>query len=1035
MNGRIKKNKLHLCIVIILCICLINLGQGMGFRSNVFAETTSGSTAESAEASGDTATSSTSESAASATSGSSAESSSDTGRTEADKLEQLSGKTAGVTTGTPQDQLVREQIKDAKIQYFNNVTDLGLALKTHKVDYITVSTVNYQGLAKEYPEFGYLNVTLATYKVSTIFAKTEKGETLRKELNEYIAKIKGNGVLEELQDFWLVKQDVRAVDIPKSGKNGVIKMATPNTFYPFSYMQNDKNVGFDIEVIAGFCREYGYGLNIDNAEFSGALSGIMTKKYDLAAGQISWTAERAKSVLYSDSYYTQLLVPVVNSAEYNSPDLVTSDDSSSDAASGGNSSGDQTGNGSVWNSIRRTIVDEDRWISILNGLLVTLVITFGGFLLANLLGALLAVMALSKSRVKQRIAGAYSSLMQGLPMVVILLILYYIIFAHSSISNVVVAVIAFGLVFAAYLAQLFEGGIRGVAKGQWEAALAMGLSKRQAFRGIIFPQAVRTMLPGYFSNLISLMKGTAVVGYIAVTDLTKVGDIIRSSTYEAIVPLLTIALIYFVMACVLLAVMNGIRKRLVARKPRRMHKRCVQSCNEKSFVATDNSKQVSQPASTPQDVEDGKQSNGIPLNNAVSQTQDIKSSDKASNLQDVVQSSGSNHHEGSVQPAEAESRISVLTKSTDKNPDEDSPIISIRHLSKAYGNVVPLRDIDVDIHRGEVISIIGPSGTGKSTLLRCLNRLEEPTSGTVLVDGVDVGAKDCDLRRMRQKMGMVFQSFNLFHHLNVIDNIMYGPLRILGLPEDEAYERGMKLLRTVGLEDKELSYPDELSGGQVQRIAIARTLAMEPEIILFDEPTSALDPTMVGEVVAVIKRLAQEGLTMLIVTHEMRLARSVSSRIFYLDQGIVYEDGTPDQIFYHPEKERTRRFINGLDGIRKTFRKSTLDYLGFLTEINEFALRKMFTPKLLYRVQAVIEEIYLQTMLPVLDNQTDVLFTLDYSDKKNLCEIQFRWSASPINPLPDMDEISRKLAEHAAKDIGYRYTEDGCNEIYITIEE
>ncbi len=361
-------------------------------------------------------------------------------------------------------------------------------------------------------------------------------------------------------------------------------------------------------------------------------------------------------------------------------------------------------------------------------------------------------------------------------------------------------------------------------------------------------------------------------------------------------------------------------------------------------------------------------------------------------------------------------------------------MISIKHLRKEYANVTPLKDVNAEIHKGEVISIIGPSGTGKSTLLRCINRLEEPTSGTIVVNGTDMGAKDCRLNLIRQKMGMVFQSFNLYNHMNIIENIMYAPIKLLGLSKEEAHERGMKLLRTVGLADKELNYPDELSGGQKQRVAIARTLAMEPDIILFDEPTSALDPTMVGEVLAVIRRLAQEGMTMLIVTHEMRLAKTVSTRIFYMDQGIIYEDGTPDQIFNHPQKERTRRFINGLDGFRKSFYRDKLDYLGFISEIEEFALKKMFSAKMLYQTEAALEEIYLQTILPVLDEKTEMNFALEYSEKKNTCELCFRWKAAEVNPLEGMDDISRSLAEHAAKNIEYHYTDDGCNEINVLIE-
>lgn len=361
-------------------------------------------------------------------------------------------------------------------------------------------------------------------------------------------------------------------------------------------------------------------------------------------------------------------------------------------------------------------------------------------------------------------------------------------------------------------------------------------------------------------------------------------------------------------------------------------------------------------------------------------------------------------------------------------------MISIQHLHKSYGDFTPLKDVNAEIRKGDVISIIGPSGAGKSTLLRCLNRLEEPTFGTILVNGIDIGAKDCRLNLVRQKMGMVFQNFNLFQHMNVIENIMYAPMKLRGMSREEAYEQGMRLLRTVGLADKEKSYPDELSGGQKQRIAIARTLAMDPEIILFDEPTSALDPTMVGEVLAVIRRLAGEGMTMLIVTHEMRFAENVSNRVFYLDEGIIYEEGTPDQIFHHPQKERTRHFINGLDGFRRTFCKEKLDYLGLISDVETFAMSKMLAPRFLHRLEAVMEEVYLQTMLPLLGQQTKVHFVLEYADRQETCSLRFCWEDAPVNPLLNMDELSRKLAEYAAQDITYRYTEEEGNVVSITVQ-
>ena len=236
-------------------------------------------------------------------------------------------------------------------------------------------------------------------------------------------------------------------------------------------------------------------------------------------------------------------------------------------------------------------------------------------------------------------------------------------------------------------------------------------------------------------------------------------------------------------------------------------------------------------------------------------------------------------------------------------------LIEIRNLKKEYDNAVPLRGINADIEEGEVISIIGPSGTGKSTLLRCINRLETPTSGTVTVDGVNVCDPSADLPKVRRIMGMVFQSFNLFPHKMAVENIMIPQQSLLGKSPQDAYSEAMEQLARVGLADKARHYPDELSGGQKQRVAIARALAMHPKILLFDEPTSALDPTMVSEVLSVIRDLAGTGLTMLIVTHEMRLAKNVSDRIFFMNEGEICEEGPPEQIFENPLREATRNFI------------------------------------------------------------------------------------------------------------------------------
>lgn len=503
---------------------------------------------------------------ASATSTSSASQSSSS---DSSALDALAGKTAGVMTGTPQDSIIKAAVKNANIQYFSTASDMALALQTGKIDFYTLSTVNFYNMAEKYPDFGYINKPLTTFNVGTIFPKTENGDSLRSKLNEYIAKLKKTHELDKLQKYWLFPNNWENVDIPESGENGTLQMATPNTLIPFSFMLHDKNAGFDIAIIAGFCKQYGYGLHIENTDFAGVLSGISTGKYDLAAGQISWTAERAESVNFSDFYYEQQMVAIVNTKNTNIPGIVKADnnnkssaDTSGSKAASADSSQTTSGSSSLIESIKKTFIEDSRWISILQGLLTTLIITAGGFILANLLGALFCAMSMSRSRLLRAISVIYSSLMQGLPIVVILMLLYYVVFAHSRISNIAVAVAGFGLVFGAYMAQLFKENISGVDKGQWEAALAVGFTKRQAFLDIVFPQAIRTMLPGYFRNLINLMKGTAVVGYIAITDLTRVGDIIRSNTYEAIVPLVAIAVIYFLIAVLLFIIMNLIQKKL-----------------------------------------------------------------------------------------------------------------------------------------------------------------------------------------------------------------------------------------------------------------------------------------------------------------------------------------------------------------------------------------------------------------------------------------------------------------------------------------
>ena len=236
--------------------------------------------------------------------------------------------------------------------------------------------------------------------------------------------------------------------------------------------------------------------------------------------------------------------------------------------------------------------------------------------------------------------------------------------------------------------------------------------------------------------------------------------------------------------------------------------------------------------------------------------------------------------------------------------------IHVSHLRKDFGDLVVLKDINTEIYEGEVVVIIGPSGSGKSTFLRCLNKLEEVTGGTIVVDDVNIVSHKVDINKVRERIGMVFQHFNLFQNLNVIDNLTLAPVELKKASKEEARSRAMKMLDRVGLKDKAEAYPSQLSGGQKQRVAIARALCMEPDIMLFDEPTSALDPEMVGEVLQVMKQLAADGMTMVIVTHEMGFAREVSDRVMFMDGGYIVEEGTPQEVILNPKEERTKDFLD-----------------------------------------------------------------------------------------------------------------------------
>ncbi|MDD4817455.1 MAG: amino acid ABC transporter ATP-binding protein [Victivallaceae bacterium] len=362
-------------------------------------------------------------------------------------------------------------------------------------------------------------------------------------------------------------------------------------------------------------------------------------------------------------------------------------------------------------------------------------------------------------------------------------------------------------------------------------------------------------------------------------------------------------------------------------------------------------------------------------------------------------------------------------------------MIQVRHLYKEFDGTAVLNDVNAEIQKGEIISVIGPSGTGKSTFLRCLNLLERPTGGKIQVDGVDILAPGADVSKLRMKMGMVFQQFNLFPHLTVIENIMLAPRSLLKQSPADARKRARELLELVGLINKENALPGELSGGQQQRVAIARALAMNPEIILFDEPTSALDPTMVNEVLSVIRNLAKTGITMVIVTHEMRFARDVSTRVFYMDEGVIYEAGTPAGIFDAPKRAKTAAFIHQQGLFVSELAKKEFDLYHFQAEVELFAERCRLPARQLHYLQLLSEELLMNILFP---RTGRIRVEIGISEETGKVDFHAIWSGNPENPLDADDEpgeMARIIIRKRCSEIDFFINSEKLNELHLEMQQ
>ena len=374
----------------------------------------------------------------------------------------------------------------------------------------------------------------------------------------------------------------------------------------------------------------------------------------------------------------------------------------------------------------------------------------------------------------------------------------------------------------------------------------------------------------------------------------------------------------------------------------------------------------------------------------------------------------------------------------------------IENITKKFANgVTPIQNLCAEIRKGDVISLIGPSGTGKSTLLRCLNMLDPPTSGDIFYQDEKITEKGYDVTRLRQKVGMVFQSFNLFSHLTAIENLMMPQEKLLHRTRQEAYDKGMKLLAQVGLSDRSLQYPGQLSGGQKQRVAIARAMAMDPEVLLLDEPTSALDPTMVDEVNEVIGNLASSGMTILIVTHDMAFARAISNRVFFMDEGIVYEAGSPEEIFENPQKPKTIQFIKKLYLIEEEIDRRNYDFSALTKKIYELMLQMKTFGSIWNNAVLLLEELIRNVLFSLLEDplhihlrmeckKQSIVMRIDYGGKKlDLASLISEKARSTFDPdQEDLLYIPARVICAYAKELSYTWQEsEKRNALTVLIDE
>ena len=465
-------------------------------------------------------------------------------------LAELAGKRIGVQQGTYFDVLAAEAIPDIEVQYYMSLADEWTALKSDKIDAFVGEVPSLLVMKRQEDAMTWIEDALEECEYGYVFPKTEEGEKLNQQFSEYIRKIKQDGTMEELEDIWFGEDESRQVIEDVSAlpaTNGTLRFATEGQFAPFNYIKDGQITGFEVDIAARFCKEYGYGLDLEMMDFDGILPAVQSGKSDFAGAAITITEERKESVLFSEPYYTSRSVLVVLKE----------------------SGGAHSFLDSIQDSFEKTFLREGRYKLFLSGILTTLLITVLAILFGTALGFVAYMACRNGSRIANGIARFLVWLVQGMPVVVLLMILYYILFGKSDISGTAVSVIAFTLVFGSAVFGMLKSGVGAVDAGQTEAAYALGYGNLRTFFRVILPQAIPHFLPAYQGEVVSLIKATAVVGYIAVQDLTKMGDIVRGRTYEAFFPLIAVAVIYFILGGLLTFLVGRVKLQVDPKRRKR----------------------------------------------------------------------------------------------------------------------------------------------------------------------------------------------------------------------------------------------------------------------------------------------------------------------------------------------------------------------------------------------------------------------------------------------------------------------------------